>query len=83
MGEQREIYQGYALQAIDRKGRVAIPAGHRDTLFLNTSERMLAIGDEAELPCMVAYDRPWARLKPTMPSLASVEKESSEHMTRY
>ncbi len=83
MGDQREIYQGYALQAIDRKGRVAIPAGLRDTLLLNTPERVLAIGDEAELPCMTAYDRPWARLlKARLEADYTVARERGEGIKR-
>ncbi len=62
MGSQRDLYQGYALQAIDRKGRVAVPNRMRDALLNNSGERTLMIGDETGLPCMVAYDRPWSDL---------------------
>lgn len=62
MSGERDLYHGYALQAVDRKGRVAIPARLRDALLTNASERVLMIGDETGLPCMVAYDRPWSKL---------------------
>ena len=62
LGGERDLYQGYALQAVDRKGRVAIPVRLRDALLNNAAERVLMIGDETGLPCMVAYDRPWAKL---------------------
>ena len=62
VGSERDLYHGYALQAVDRKGRVAIPNRLRDALVNNAGERMLMIGDEVGLPCMVAYDRPWSKL---------------------
>ena len=65
MGGERDLYHGYALQAIDRKGRVAIPNRLRDALLNNADERVVMIGDETGLPCMVAYDRPWSRLLKT------------------
>ena len=57
---ERILYQGYALQAVDKKGRLAIPACLREALLENSSERILMIADEADLPCMVAYDRGWS-----------------------
>ncbi len=62
MNGERELYQGYALQAVDKKGRLAIPNRLRDALTANSGERILTIGDETGMPCMVAYDRPWAKL---------------------
>jgi MraZ protein len=62
LGEARELYQGYALQAVDKKGRLAIPNRLRDALLKNTTERQLLIGDETGLACMVAYDAAWSQL---------------------
>ena len=58
----RDIYQGYALQAIDRKGRVAIPHALRAVIEANSGQRLLLIGDHQQFPCMIAYDRNWSRL---------------------
>jgi MraZ protein len=60
LGGERALYQGYALQPVDKKGRLAIPACLREALLANSSERILMIADESELPCMVAYDRGWS-----------------------
>jgi MraZ protein len=62
LGGERELYQGYALQAVDKKGRIAIPARLRDALFKNSTDRILMIGDEVGLPCLVAYDESWSHL---------------------
>jgi MraZ protein len=62
VGGERDLYQGYALQAVDKKGRLAIPARLRDALLKNSVDRTLMIGDEVGLPCMVAYDESWSLL---------------------
>jgi MraZ protein len=61
---ERFLYQGYQLQAIDKKGRIAIPNRLREALNNNTGggARTLFIGDEIGLPCMVCYDEPWSKL---------------------
>jgi MraZ protein len=63
LGGERFLYQGYALQAVDKKGRIAIPNRLRDALSKNAENgpRTLFIGDETGLPCMVAYDEPWSK----------------------
>lgn len=64
---ERYLYQGYALQAVDKKGRLAIPNRLREALANNAAggPRTLMIGDETGLPCMVAYDEPWSKLLKT------------------
>ena len=65
MGKQvgdRDIYQGYALQAVDKKGRVAIPHALRAAVEANSGQRTLLIADHDKFPCMIAYDRNWSRL---------------------
>ena len=64
MSGERDLYQGYALQAVDKKGRLAIPNRLREALANNSAggARTLMIGDETGLPCMVAYDEPWSKL---------------------
>jgi len=79
----RVLYQGYALQAVDKKGRLAIPACLRDALLENSSERLLMIGDEADLPCMVAYDRGWsAALKAQIAEDQQWARENGEGLRR-
>ncbi len=62
MGGERDLYQSYFLQAVDRKGRVTIPVGLRAAIENNSGERTLLIGDHDSGKCMVGYDRNWSRL---------------------
>ena len=56
--ENRRPYTGYALNGIDGKGRVGIPAGLRATVEANgDGERMLFVAKHASDPCLVGYDR--------------------------
>ena len=59
----REYFRGYALQGVDDKGRVAIPAALRSTLEANTpvrsdgkEARQVVISIHEEGACLVAFD---------------------------
>lgn len=59
----RGIFQGYALQQVDDKGRVAIPASLRQTLFARAPEGVdpkdalqVVIGIHGDDKCLVGYD---------------------------
>ncbi|OYW23257.1 MAG: hypothetical protein B7Y98_07350 [Sphingomonas sp. 32-62-10] len=61
----RGIYQGYALQQVDDKGRVAIPASLRATLVARSAREMdpkeaaqIVIAQHESDTCLVAYDVP-------------------------
>ena len=83
MSGEREIYEGYGLQPVDKKGRLAIPACLREALLKNSSERILMIGDEGDLPCMVAYDRSWsASLKAQLAADQNWAREHGEGIKR-
>lgn len=52
----RSIFEGYALQAVDGKGRVAIPARFRVVMERNSEDREVVVGRHPEDPCLRAYD---------------------------
>ncbi len=59
----RGIYQGYALQQVDEKGRVAIPSALRATLVARTpagtdpkDASTIVIAMHESDPCLIAYD---------------------------
>ncbi len=56
------MFRGYALNAIDAKGRVAIPAPIRKTIEANSGQLSFVIGKRGGDPCLVGYDRDWAAL---------------------
>lgn len=59
----REIFQGFALQAVDPKGRVAIPADLRVAAERNSEDRQVVIGLHGKDPCLSAHDVAWSKLK--------------------
>lgn len=63
----REIFQGYALQLVDDKGRVAIPAALRGTLFsrlpggVEPKDAMqVVIGLHESERCLIAFDEAYS-----------------------
>ena len=61
MGD-RGIFKGYALQAIDGKGRVALPAAMRAVVERNANDKTLALCDDAAKPCLRLSDQAWVAL---------------------
>ncbi|WP_169542470.1 division/cell wall cluster transcriptional repressor MraZ [Sphingomonas baiyangensis] len=60
----RDLFQGFTLQAVDAKGRVSIPADLRTVLEHNNGgpeNRLALIGRDSALGCLVGYDTAWAR----------------------
>lgn len=58
----RELFRGHALNAIDGKGRVAVPAFLRSAIEKNGDGRVLIIAKHQQDPCLTGYDRGWSRL---------------------
>ncbi len=50
----RELYEGFALQAVDAKGRVAIPADLRAAMERNSDSRTIVVRRAGN--CLTAYD---------------------------
>lgn len=60
---EREIFQGFALQAVDPKGRVAIPADLRVAAERNSEDRQVVVGLHARDRCLSAHDVAWSKQK--------------------
>ena len=58
----RELYLSYGLQAVDAKGRVAVPAKLRAALERNADARDLLIARDAQHGCLVGFDVNWPRI---------------------
>jgi MraZ protein len=58
----RELFSGYGLSLIDAKGRVAIPPDLRASIEVNSAERILILSGHDSDPCLIGYDRGWAKL---------------------
>jgi len=60
--DSRELFRSYALNAIDTKGRVAIPAGLRAVIEKNSATKMLMLSKHESDPCLSGYDREYSRI---------------------
>ncbi len=58
----RELYLSYGLQAVDAKGRVAVPARLRSVLEKNAEPRELLVKRHARHACLSAFDTAWPKL---------------------
>jgi MraZ protein len=52
-----EFFHGYALNAIDAKNRVSVPAGYRDVIERRSDARAVVLAPHEREPCLVGYDR--------------------------
>lgn len=52
----RVLYEGCALQAVDAKGRVALPADLRGPMERNADDRLIVISLSPHAPCLLARD---------------------------
>lgn len=53
----REAFHGYALNVIDAKNRLSIPASYRDVVEARSSARAIVVAPHEREPCLVGYDR--------------------------
>jgi MraZ protein len=57
------LFQGSALNAVDAKGRVSIPAFLRSVIERRGDARTIVLAKHEAFPCLSAYDPPYAALK--------------------
>src|ERR1700679_786204 len=56
------FFLGYALNAIDAKGRVSIPADFRAVVERRSQVSAIILGPHPTADCLVAYDRSYSAL---------------------
>ena len=59
--ELEHLFNGSALNAVDAKGRLSVPAFIRSVVERRSDSRTLIIGAHEVDPCLTAYDRNYAR----------------------
>ncbi len=53
----RDFFHGYAMNAVDSKNRLSIPAAYRDVIERRTQTRTVVLAPHPRgLPCLVGYD---------------------------
>lgn len=66
------MFRGYALQGIDGKGRVAIPAPMRLMIERNSPDSKVLIDPHAADPCLTAADLGWSDIL-----MAQIERDEA------
>ena len=56
-----DFFQGSALNAVDAKGRLSVPAFVRSVIERRSDAKAIIIGVHEVDPCLTAYDRNYAR----------------------
>jgi MraZ protein len=59
--EVDDFFQGSALNAVDAKGRLSVPAFVRSVIERRSDGRFIVIGAHDVSPCLTAYGRQYAR----------------------
>lgn len=54
--EREHIFRGNALNAVDAKGRLSVPAFIRQKIELRSDDKVLVLVPHADFPCLVGYD---------------------------
>ncbi len=54
--EREHLFRGSALNAVDAKGRLSVPAFIRQKIERRSDEKLLVLSLHPEFPCLVGYD---------------------------
>ena len=54
------FFHGYALNAVDAKNRLSVPAEFRDAIMLRSDSRDLYVGPAPGIDCLIGYDQAYA-----------------------
>jgi MraZ protein len=54
--EREHLFRGSALNAVDAKGRLSVPAFIRQKVERRSDEKLLVLSLHPEFPCLVGYD---------------------------
>jgi MraZ protein len=52
-----DLFHGYALNAVDAKNRLSVPASYRDIIEQRGGGRALIVSPHERAPCLIAYDK--------------------------
>ena len=78
------LFQGSALNAVDAKGRVSIPAFLRSVVERRGDARTIVLAKHESFPCLSAYDPAYAALKHAkLERLLEKEETSADAQLEY
>jgi MraZ protein len=53
----RDFFHGYAMNAVDSKNRLSIPAAYREVVERRSEARAVVLAPHERAPCLIGYDR--------------------------
>lgn len=53
----RDFFHGYAMNAVDAKNRLSIPAAYREVVERRSQNRTVVLAPHERMPCLIGYDR--------------------------
>ncbi len=80
---ERELYLSYGLQAVDAKGRVAVPATLRAALEANSPSRSLFVGRHESHQCLSGFDAAWPAILHSRLDPRELSREDSGGVADY
>ncbi|WP_426168646.1 division/cell wall cluster transcriptional repressor MraZ [Sandarakinorhabdus sp. DWP1-3-1] len=73
-----ESFIGYALNAVDTKNRLSIPAEFRDAIVARSGTKDLYIGPARGLDCLIGYDKSYHQVLQNRLDAQAVDEETAE-----
>ena len=78
------LFQGSALNAVDAKGRVSVPAFLRSVIERRGDAKSIVLAKHESFPCLAAYDPAYAALKHSkLERLLEKEETSAQAQLEY
>ncbi len=81
--EIEHFFSGSALNAVDAKGRLSVPAGIRSVIERRSEARAIVLGMHELDPCLVAYDRNYGRFLHRENERLRLAEEAQDPRARY
>ena len=77
------LFRGNALNAVDAKGRVSVPAFIRQKIERRSDERAIVLARHEVFPCLVGYDTDYARVIAEENERRRLREEDSDPLAQY
>lgn len=81
--EIEHFFSGSALNAVDAKGRLSVPAGIRSVVERRSEAKVIVLGMHEVDPCLVAYDRNYGRFLHRENERLRLAEEAQSPHARY
>ena len=77
------LFRGNALNAVDAKGRVSVPAFIRQKIERRSDERLIVLARHEIFPCLVGYDADYAQIIDAENERRRLKEEDSDPHAHY